>query len=453
MEKTVRRFDRRSVMKTSAALGAVAAAGATLGSVRAQSATPAASTVAFGAAKNVIFMMGDGMGQAHRDFGQLALVGAYGNLVMNTLPILGLQGTNSVTPDPTQLITDSAASATAFATGHKSYNGAIGVDVNGTTVTNLAELAKAAGKSVGLVTTSQVTDASPAAFAAHIDDRDKQSEIAKQYIEDVEVDVILGGGEDRWLPAGTPGAFPDEPAEDPDEKSSSDQGNLIEAAQGLGYEYVNTAEGLSAAKGPKLLGLFANEEMFQQRPEGEGDIYEPIVPLNDMVTKAIEILSQNPNGFLLFVEEEAIDEFSHNNNATQVLKGLQYLDTAVETALTWASTDGSTLLLVTADHECGGLTIEGTTDEQGEVADGPFTVAGSGYTFNVDWTTEGHSGVRVPLTAFGPGAEQFVGYYDDTQIFVKMATAFGFEIPAGAGAEPVPSVLAPAGTPAATPAS
>jgi alkaline phosphatase len=368
---------------------------------------------------------------------------------MDTLPVVGIQGTNSVTPDAKTLITDSAASATAFGTGFKSYNGAIGVDLQGNVLTNLAELAKAAGKSVGLVTTSQVTDASPAAFVAHVDDRDKQSEIAKQYITDTKVDVILGGGEDRWLPAGTPGAFPDNPAEDPEEASQSDQGDLIAEAQGLGYQYVSDAAGLQSATGPLLLGLFANEEMFQQRPEGEGDIYDPVVSLNDMVTKAIEILSQNPNGFLLFVEEEATDEFSHNNNATYVLKGVQELDKAVKTALDYATGAGDTLILVTADHECGGLTIEGVDDDQGTEADGPFNVANSGYVFKVDWSTKGHTGVRVPLTAFGPGSDAFVGYYEDTQIFVKLANAFGFEVPAGAGGAITPGVPAGAATPVA----
>jgi alkaline phosphatase len=227
----------------------------------------------------------------------------------------------------------------------------------------------------------------------------------------------------------------------------SDQGDLIAAAQQIGYQYISDAAGLQSATGPLLLGLFANEEMFQQRPEGEGDIYDPVVSLNDMVTKAIEILSQNPNGFLLFVEEEATDEFSHQNNATYVLKGVQQLDIAVKTALDWATQDGSTLLLVTADHECGGLTIEGAKDDQGTEADGPFSVANSGYEFKVDWTTKGHTGVRVPLTAYGPGSETFAGYYENTQIFVKMVDAFGFKVPAGAGEPPVPGVVAGAATP------
>jgi alkaline phosphatase len=97
--------------------------------------------------------------------------------------------------------------------------------------------------------------------------------------------VILGGGEDRRLPADDPGAFPDAPAKDPAEKTSSDKGNLIDRARELGYRYVNSAEGLRQARGSKLLGLFANEEMFEQNEEGKGDIYEPVVPLATMTAR------------------------------------------------------------------------------------------------------------------------------------------------------------------------
>ena len=141
-----------------------------------------ASGQATGQAKNVIFMMGDGMGPAHRDAIQLATVGAYSRLAMDRLPVEGMVGTNSA--DPETFVTDSAAAATSLATGVKTYNGAIGVDAEGQEVRNIVEQAKAAGKSVGLVTTSQVTNASPAGFAAHVEDRSQQSEIARQYIED-----------------------------------------------------------------------------------------------------------------------------------------------------------------------------------------------------------------------------------------------------------------------------
>lgn len=431
------RLDRRRIMRAGLVSGASAGLlGLGVRSAGAQGATPAAGS---GLANSAIFFFGDGVGAAHRTAGTLFGVGLIGSLVMDSLPVVGQVATSSLGPDG--FVTDSAAAATAYGTGFKTINGAIGVDADGNTRTNIVELAKAAGKSVGLISTSQITDASPAGLAAHVPDRDMQSEIARQYIEDVEIDVILGGGEDRWLPEGTAGAYPDNPAEDPEEQSSSDQGNLIERAQQLGYAYVSDAAGLDGATGPKLLGLFANEEMFQQFPEGQGDIYDPVVTLDTMTAKAIEILSQNPNGFFLFVEEEATDEFSHANNATYVLKGMSELDRAVQVGLDYAASVGDTLVLVGADHECGGLTVEAVDDEDesgatdGDLAvsaeDGPFDVANSDFQFTMDWTTTGHTGSTVPFTATGPGSELLGGSYDNTEVFVALVTVLGLELPAG----------------------
>lgn len=432
---------------------AAAAVALTVGSV-----VPAAETARAQddpeAARNVIFFIGDGMGEAQRRAGQLSSVGLTGTLIMDSLPVTGRVGTNAAGDE---WITDSAAAATAYGTGVKTTNGAIGVDSSGATVTNLAELAKAAGKSVGVVTTSQVTDASAAAFAAHVPDRDDQSEIARQMIEEIELDVILGGGESRWLPEGTPGAFPDNPPEDPEEQSRSDQGDLIARAQELGYEYVSDAAGLDAASGPKLLGLFANEEMFQQFPEGQGDVYEPVVSLDQMTAKAIEVLSQNPNGFFLVVEEEAIDELGAANNSVLTIEGVLELDKAVGLGVEFAEANPDTLLLVTADHEVGGMVIEALDDPEeldesgsgGTVAaaaaatpmageaetysgeDGPFPIAGSEQMFVIDWTTGGHTPGRVPLTAMGPGSERLVGNYENADVFGAIVAAMGLALPEG----------------------
>lgn len=442
------RITRRNLVTGALALGVTAAHGSRLASAR--QATPVSGT---GAARNVIFMLGDGMGLAQRTAGQLATVGAYDRLTMDTLPVSGIVGTNA--SDPEDVVTDSAAGATSYATGVKTFNGAISVDVDGNPVPTILELAKAAGKSVGVVTTSQVTDASPAAFGSHVSDRGDQSEIARQFIEETEIDVILGGGEDRWLPEGSAGAYPDNPPEDTEEQSSSDKGDLIARAQELGYTYVSDAEGLTSATGPKLLGLFANEEMFQQNPEGEGDVYDPVVTLDQMVGKAIEILSQNENGFFLFVEEEAVDEMAHSNNAPLMIKAVQELDRAVGVALDYVTANPDTLLIVTADHETGGLTIEGLDnpeypDESGDdvsAEDGPTMVAGSGYEFIMDWTTTGHTASPVPLTATGPGSEQLDGVYENTDVFVTMVDAMGLERPAGIPATPVPGLPEGSATP------
>ena len=326
-------------------------------------------------ARNVIFLHGDGMGPSHRELTRLGTVGKDGELVMDQLAYAGLVHTDS--DDPEEAVTDSAAGATAYASGVRTYNGAIGVDSDGESVPTLLERAEAADKSTGLVTTAQVTDASPAAFGAHVPDRAQQSEIARQYLDSSKPEVILGGGEDRWLPPGNPGAYPDNPPKDPTEQSSSDRGDLIARAQGLGYEYVSDARGMQRSRARKLLGLFANEEMFEQRPEGQGDLYEPVVSLSEMTSKALGILSRDRDGFFLVVEEEGIDEFAHRNNAEKTLLTGQALDKAVEVALRFAATHPGTLIVVAGDHETGGLAIEnvGGDDESGDgvsAEDGPF---------------------------------------------------------------------------------
>jgi alkaline phosphatase len=370
-------------------------------------------------ARNVIFLHGDGMGPSQRELTRLATKGQDGELVMDQLRYAGVVHTDSA--DPEEAVTDSAAGATAYASGVRTYNGAIGVDVDGRPVPTLLERARAAGKSTGLVTTAQVTDASPAAFGAHVPDRAQQSEIARQYLDDSKPDVILGGGEDRWLPPGQPGAYPDNPPTDPTEQSSSDRGNLIERAQQLGYEYVSDRGQLRRSRARKLLGLFSNEEMFEQRPEGEGDIYEPVVPLDEMTSKALSIVSRDRDGFFLMVEEEGIDEFAHRNNAEKTIETGEALDRAVDVALRFAATHPGTLIVVAADHETGGLAIENVddADESGDGVsgeDGPFPIADSELQFTVDWTSGQHSGESTPLTANGPGARRLARVQKNTEV-------------------------------------
>ncbi|MGG1636389.1 alkaline phosphatase [Paenibacillus sp. FSL K6-3182] len=378
--------------------------------------------------KNVILFIGDGMGTAQRDAIRLATVGLKGNLAMDSMPYVGLLHTSSTVP-----VTDSAASATAYASGVKTYNGAIGMDANKVKIKTIMEYAKESGKSTGIVTTSQVTDATGAAFGAHVDERSKQSEIALQLLTQSKVDVILGGGEDFWYPAGEPGKFPDEPIEDPSEKSKGTQGNLVNKAKQLGYNYVTSKTEMQKVKKGKLLGLFANEEMFQQKPEGEGDIYNPVVSLAEMTKKAIDTLATNNKGFFLMVEEEGTDEFAHQNNAKMTIKAGQELDKSVQVAKDFAKKNPNTLVLVLADHETGGFSIEevNADDESGDgisKEDGPFAVANSKFNFVVDWTTSGHTAVDIPITAMGPNAELFTGIYENTDVFHKLMQALGLKI-------------------------
>lgn len=388
---------------------------------------PQAQAAKAPAAKNVIFINGDGMGAAAREAARLNLAGLDGELTMDKLPV---DGQLTTTPhDPKAVITDSAAAATAWATGEKTYNGAISVDVDGNPLATIGQQAKAAGKRTGLVTTAQVTDASPAAFFANTPDRGKQDEIARQYLEVSKPDVILGGGEDWWLPAGKPGAFPDKPKEDTTEASKGTKGNLVNKAQNKGYEYVTSAKKLqnAKAKNGKLLGLFANEEMFQQKPEGQGDVYNPVVDLPTMTSKALSTLDKkNKNGFFLMVEEEGVDEFAHANNGGKVLQSMQQLEKTVALVKQYAATHPDTLVVVTGDHETGGLSVEekDDTDESGtgqSVEDGPFAIRGSDKQFFIDWTTGQHTSVAVPVTATGPSATRFNGKHANTYVHEVLA--------------------------------
>jgi alkaline phosphatase len=366
---------------------------------------PAAFAGSARSAKNVIFIQGDGMGIAHREFIRLATKGHDGELAMDSLRYSGWTHTDP--DDPEQAVTDSAAAATALASGVKTYNGAVGVDVDQRPVPTLLERARAMGKATGVVTTAQVTDASPAAFGAHVPDRADQSEIAQQFLVGSRPDVILGGGEDWWYPAGNPGAYPDTE----EDQSKSTEGNLVERARRLGYDYVSTRAQLRASDSRKLLGLFANEEMFTAANEGPEAAYEPVVPLPEMAGKALDVLSRDRDGFFLFLEEEGIDEMAHSNNAHLVLAAGQALDRTVALAKAFAARHPGTLILVDGDHETGGLAIENVdpADESGDGAsaeDGPFPVAGTDLQFTVDWTSGQHTGAATPLTAEGPGAER-----------------------------------------------
>jgi alkaline phosphatase len=421
------------------AVGVVcAAAGGMLSPLLATQAAPEASSASVekqlktaakpaSRAKNVIFINGDGMSAAQREAGRLSLAGLGGRLQMDQLPVSGNLTTDS--RDPKTYVTDSAAAATAWATGEKTYNGAISVDLDGNPLPTLGQQARRAGKSTGLVTTAQVTDASPAAFFSQTPDRGQQDEIARQYLEKSKPSVILGGGEDWWYPKGDAGAYPDAPAEDPSEASKGTKGNLVAEAKQRGYTYVTTPDQLKAAKGKKLLGLFSNEEMFQQRPEGEGDVYSPVVPLATMTSKALDVLKKDKQGFFLFVEEEGIDEFAHDNNGEKMLYSMKQLEAAVAVARDFAASHPDTLVVITGDHECGGLTVEdnSTTDESGDgisTEDGPFAIRGSDQKFTMDWSTTSHTDAPVPVSAMGPGALQFTGQHPNTYVHDVLSEAF-----------------------------
>jgi len=370
------------------------------------------------AAKNVILLIGDGMGSAHMTAARLYSVGRGGELAMDRLPETGMARTWSTEG----VVTDSAAAGTALATGVKTYNKAIAVDPDGRPVPTILERAQSAGRSVGLVTNVWLSHATPASFAAHNPNRDDYLGITLDMFNH-NADVLLGGGEDYFLPVGTPGCHPDD-------GDRTDNRNLIEEAVANGYRYVCDAASfreVDPATTDRLLGTFADYNM--PRP------YTP--SLAEMTEKAIAILDKNSRGFFLMVEGGQIDQAAHVNDAMDTLDDVVGFDKAVEAALAFQAEHPDTLVIVTADHATGGLAIEESPqdgpcpdpkqDDPRECKtalheDGPFAESG-GASFWIDWTTSSHTGDDVPVVAIGPGAALLVGHYENTHIFEAMRKA------------------------------
>jgi alkaline phosphatase len=350
-------------------------------------------------AQDIILFIGDGMGEAHRTAARWWAVGQSGALVMDRMSFVGWSRTASA-DNP---ITDSAAGGTAIATGVKTNNGMIGQDPDGAPLTTILERAQARGMAVGLVTTVQMAHATPASFAAHVPDRNMMTEIASQMVLTAEVDVLLGGGEDEFLPTTATGCYP-QPGE------RTDSRDLIAEATAAGYTYVCDASTFATVvptSTTRLLGLFADEGM--PRP------FSP--SLAEMTQKAIDILSQDPDGFFLMVEGGQIDWASHANDAANVISDTIGLDEAIAVAQAYASTVSDTLVIVTADHETGGMSANLISGE-----DGPFYMP-DGTSFYVNWTTGSHTGDDVPTTAQGPWSHLLVGTYENTHIHDAMRVA------------------------------
>lgn len=334
--------------------------------------------------KNIIFCIGDGMGAGQVTAARIRAAGVDGKLYMERMPTTGIVRTHSAD----SLITDSAASGTALACGVKTKNGMIGMTADGKKYKTILEAAGEQGRLTGLVTTTQITNATPAAFAAHIESRQIQDKIAEQLLAN-RVNVLFGGGKRYFLPA-----------TDANSKRK-DRKDLIAQAKRAGYTYIQTAEELKSAQGRFLLGLFQTGPLSTQPPEPS---------LAELTAKAIEILSSNgqgeSKGFFLMIEGGQIDWACHDNDLDNTIRQTLLFDLAVKNAVDFALKDGLTLVVVTADHETGGLNIIGGKGKNN---------------LEVCWCTKGHSGLPVPVYALGPKAEIFSGVYDNTEIAEKFA--------------------------------
>lgn len=313
-------------------------------------------------AKNVILLIGDGMGPSFvglaKDYARviegrelwMAKAISEGHLALMQVPALGT------------LVTDSAASATAIATGERVANNTISLGADGKPLITILEMAKRDSRGAGLVSTTRLTHATPACFAAHVDDRDAENQIAEQIITSG-ADVLMGGGLRHFIPQDMSAS--NFAAYEGGSKREDDN-NLVEKAKDAGYRFVTNRTGLAAAKGAdKLLGLFAGSHLpyaLDRRP----DDGTQVPSLAEMTEAALAILSKNENGFFLMIEGGRIDHAAHANDAAATIADTMEFDEAVGAAMAFAEKDGSTAVFITADHVTGGPCLTVTySDELG----------------------------------------------------------------------------------------
>ncbi|MEN5015175.1 alkaline phosphatase [Erwinia sp. Eh17-17] len=404
-------------------------------------------------AKNVILLIGDGMGDSEITAARNYVEGAGGFFKgIDALPLTGQYTHYSLdkkTHKP-DYVTDSAASATAWATGVKSYNGAIGVDVNGKDHSTLLELARAAGKATGNVSTAELEDATPAAQIAHVTSRKcygpvKTSElcasnalekggkgsIAEQLLN-ARADVTFGGGGKTFSETAKAGEW---------------QGKtLAEQAKLRGYQLVNDLDGMNAlteaSDDKPVLGLFADGNMpvrwkgpkatYHGNLEGKPVTCEvnaerpaSVPTLAQMTDKAITLLSRKEQGFFLQVEGASIDKQDHAANPCGQIGETVDLDEAVQKALEFARKDGNTLVIVTADHAHSSQIIANDSKAPG-LTQTLITKDGSPMTIsygNSEEDSQGHTGTQLRIAAYGPHAANVVGLTDQTDLFYTIRAA------------------------------
>lgn len=333
-------------------------------------------------AKNVILLIGDGMGLTHIS------AGMYFNnnqSQFERFPVAGLHKAYSAS----DLITDSAAGATAFASGIKTYNGAIGVNTDSMPVKTILEQAEEKGLSTGMVVTSTLTHATPASFIAHVRNRKFDEEIATFFLK-TEVDFLAGGGKKFF------------------DQRANDGRNLVKELQAKGYQINDFSQNAESATPPdpsKNFIYFSADG--DPAKASEGRTY--LAPYS--VAAAKHLKQRSEKGFFLMIEGSQIDWGGHANNSDYIVSEVVDFDQTIGKILDFAAADGETLVIVTADHETGGYAIN-PGSELGKIR-GAFT-------------TNLHTAQLVPVFAFGPGSELFSGIYENTAIYEKMKAVLGW---------------------------
>ncbi|MEM4782046.1 MAG: alkaline phosphatase, partial [Halalkalicoccus sp.] len=375
---------------------------------------------------------------------------------------IGGMSTQPDNPDRTP-ITDSAAAGTAIAAGTKTYNGAIsgvGSEDDYTPVGTILEAAHEAGMATGLVTTTRITHATPATFATHVPNRGMEDEIARQYVENANVDVLLGGGKRHF---------------DPEERDDGE--DMLARAEEQGYQVVETDADLADVDSGKVLGLFGSEtdraSHMSYYPDREfvDDTDEP--GLVEMTEKAIDLLSDCENGFFLMVESGRVDHQGHANDPTITHEQLE-CDEAFGVVLDYVEDDATpeTFAMQVADHETGGMSLgwdaynmdwEAIDSVRASLEHLEYAIGEAGYSYDairsiveehtgyeltqgeiidisggdlanvlnkrtqMGWSSDSHTAEEVPSYASGPGAEFFGRYFDNSEVSVGIADALGLE--------------------------
>ncbi|MEH7179147.1 alkaline phosphatase [Neobacillus vireti] len=399
--------------------------------------------------KNIILLIGDGMGFSYttglRYFNHNARKGLMNPTIFDRY-FVGTQSTYSL--DANSNITDSAAAGTALATGYKTYNGALGLNSEKQAVPTILEYAKFRGKSTGLVGTSQINHATLAAFAAHHESRENYNEIADDYLDERidgkhKIDVLLGGGTSYF---------------------SRDDRNLVEEFLKNGFGYARNSIELLADRNEKLLGLFAPKEL----PKHIDRYLKTTIPsLSQMTNAALQRLKQNPNGFFLMVEGSQIDWAGHDNDIVGAMSEVKDFEAAFHAALQFASTREDTLVISTADHSTGGMSIDRNDNYKWDpsvirsIKSTPAKIAAHlhktkelstitrhmqlslqeddlktiqstlemeventrqtliniiNHYSSTGWTTKGHTGEDVPIYAYGVNRHMFSGRMENSDI-------------------------------------
>lgn len=338
--------------------------------------SPSPQTVPF--PPRIVLVIADGAGATYWAAAHFAADA----LAVHRFPVAGLVDVQSAS----HRITDSAASATSYASGIQTYNGAIGVGPDTVPVPTVLELAARRGMSTGLVATARITHATPAAFAAHVPSRGMESEIARQIVEH-DVTVVLGGGRTQFDPGTRP-----------------DSVDLLGAIR-RDHVYVESAaelQALGADTVEALFGLFARDHM----PPAA----ERAPTLAEMTSAALAVLDRNPAGFFLMVEGSQPDWRGHDNAPLGLLTAeMLDVDQAVAVALTYRERHPETLIVVTGDHETGGLALQ--YDSLG--------------TLSAAYASGGHTATLIPLFAIGPGAERFGGISSNDRVGRMLIDAVG----------------------------